>query len=142
TAAATGLVDVRAVAWHQYLTGALAAGRGQTRAATAAFAPLAARAPWLERGLLAAGAFFTAYPPRAEPLTAYNTLLAGVRYDERSAALWEAYALASIRAGLADFATDAREHVRELVPASEFATFDLRYAAAVAQARQAAAGFE
>ncbi len=141
-AAAAGLIDARAVAWHHYLTGALAAARGQTRAATAAFAPLAAQAPWLERGLLAAAAFFSEHPPRAEPLTAYNMLQAGVRYNERSPALWEAYALTSIRAGLADFAADAREHVRELVPAGEFATFEGRYAAAQAQARQAAAGFE
>lgn len=141
-AASVGLVDARAVAWHQYLTGALAASRGQTRAATAAFAPLAARAPWLERGLLAAGAFFTEYPPRAEPLTAYNTLLAGVRYHERAPALWEAYALSAIRAGLVEFADAAREHLRALLPPAEFATFDARYATALTDARQATAGFE
>ncbi len=134
--------DPRALAWHQYLTGALAAARGETRAATAAFAPLAARAPWLERGLLAAAAFFIEHPPRAEPLAAYNTLLTGVRYHETAPALWEAYALTAIRSGLVEFGADARERVRALRSAVEFATFEARYTAVLAEARQAAAGFE
>ena len=141
-AAASGFVDARAVAWHTYLTGALAAARGQTRAATAAFAPLAARAPWLERGLLAAADFFTKHPPRAEPLAAYNTLLAGIRYDERSAPLWEAYALAALRAGLAEDAAAARDHTLALLPAPEQAAFEGRYAAVQMEMRRAAAGFE
>ncbi len=137
-----GAADPRAAAWHQYLTGALAAARGQTRAATAAFASLATRAPWLERGVLAAAEFFTQHPPRADPMLAYNSLLAGVRYNEGSPALWEAYALTAIRSGLIEFATDAREHLRALLPAAEFATFDARYAAAMTDARKESAGFE
>ncbi len=134
--------EPRAAAWHQYLTGALAAATNQTRAATAAFASLPGRAPWLERGLLATADFFTRHPPRADPMAAYNTLLTGTRYHENSPALWEAYALASLRAGLMEFAADAREHLQGLLPPPDFATFDARYAAALAEARKASAGFE
>ncbi len=133
--------DTRAVAWHLYISGALAEARNDVKGATAAFAALPARAPWLERGLLAAAEFFTRHPPRAEPLAAYNTLLTGVKFNPQSAALWQAYAFASIRAGLMDFATDARDRAAELLPPAEAVTFNAQFDAAVTEARRAS-GFE
>ena len=73
---------------------------------------------------------------------AYNSLLTALRYNERAPALWEAYALTAIRSGLIEFSADAREKLRALLPAAEFATFDARYAAALADARRNSGGFE
>jgi cellulose synthase operon protein C len=135
------VTDNRSTAWHLYLTGALAAARNDVKAATAAFAALPGRAPWLERGTLAAAEFFTHHPPRANSLAAYNALLAGVRYNPQSAALWQAYAFACIRAGLMEFAADARDQAVRLLPATDAVTFNAQFDAAVREARRAS-GFE
>ena len=123
------------VAWHQYLTGALAAAQNRRRPATQAFASLARRAPWLERGLLVAADYLSQHPPQADSLAAYKTLLIGVRYNPRSVALWQAYALTSIRLGLVEFANDALTNLARLQPADELAVFQARYDALLRQTR-------
>lgn len=128
--------DPVAAAWHQYLSGALAVAQQQPKAALRAFNQFANRAPWLERGILAAAEFFEQHPPKTDAMAAYNTLLVGVHYNPRSVALWQAYALASLRLGLTDFAEDALKTLARLQAAPEFAIFRARYDAEKAKTRQ------
>lgn len=128
-------------AWHQYVTGLLAVAQQQPKAALRAFYRLPTRAPWLERGILAAADFLEQHPPKTDALAAYNALLVGVGYNRQSVPLWQAYALSCLRMGLTDFAEDALSNLARLQPAPEFAIFKARYDAARAQAHPAN-GFE
>lgn len=132
--------DPRAAAWHQYLTGALAAAEGQPADAERALASLPSRAPWLTRGILEAAAWLTRHPPAATPQAAYHALLAGVRYNPESAALWQAYALECAQQGLRDFGTDALDQLATLLTPDALATFRATYEAQLA-AHHPADGF-
>ena len=127
--------------WQLYLTGALAAAKDDNKAALAAFIALPARAPWLSRGLLTAAAWLTQHPPKANPLAAYETLLAGVRYHRASVPLWQAYALECAHQGFTDFGQNALDNLQRLQSAPAFATFRAVYETS-RQAARAADGFE
>ncbi|MBO0358719.1 hypothetical protein J0X19_12240 [Hymenobacter sp. BT186] len=109
-----------------YLKAALAASRKQSKQATQLYQQLVREAPFLEPGLLAAAEFYTS---QKEYLTAYSTLQAALEYNPESIALLKAYTLASVPAGLTEYAANSLEKLRVLLSPAEYATFRTIYLA-------------
>jgi hypothetical protein len=74
-----------------------------------------------EEVVLAAANFFDRYKPDQQ--VAYDILLSGITYNPYAVQLYKAYALESLDQGLYNYAEQAQETLRSLLPASEYATF-------------------
>ncbi|UYZ63277.1 tetratricopeptide repeat protein [Hymenobacter weizhouensis] len=122
-------------AYALYFQAALAEADQQPAEAARLYAQLVQQAPFVEAGLLAAADFYTR---RRDYAAAYNTLLRGIEYNPESAALLQAYVLASVPVGLTEYAAAPLEHLGALLSPADYATFQAQYEARRA-ARAAAA---
>ncbi|WP_022822517.1 hypothetical protein [Hymenobacter norwichensis] len=109
-----------------YLQAALASYQKQPKQATQLYQQLVRTAPYLEPGMLAAAAFYTS---QKEYLTAYSTLQAALEQNPESVSLLKAYVLASVPAGLTEYAANSLEKLRVLLSPAEYATFRTIYLA-------------
>jgi tetratricopeptide (TPR) repeat protein len=104
-----------------YFKARIAEARGRAEEAATSYEQALKMLLYDEEVVLAAANFFDKYKPDQE--VAYNILLSGITYNPYSAQLYKAYALESLDQGLYSYAEQAQETLRNLLPASEYATF-------------------
>jgi hypothetical protein len=103
-----------------YYQALLAQRNKNAKAATNLFNQLLQRAPWFEKGQLAAADFFV---NQKQPMRAYNLLLEAIGYNPRSVVLRKAYVKVALQQGLRDYALQGLEQLEPLVSPQEYLTF-------------------
>ncbi|WP_324676383.1 hypothetical protein [Hymenobacter sp. GOD-10R] len=121
-------------AYGLYYQAELAQLQQQPSKAARLYAQLSREAPYLEPAMLSAAAFYTA---QRNFTATYNLLQHALTANAQSAALLKAYAMATIPAGLGDYASAPLEELRTLLSPAEYATFrqqfEARHAAQLAE---------
>ncbi|WP_181305778.1 hypothetical protein [Rufibacter sp. XAAS-G3-1] len=103
-----------------YYQALLAQRNNNAKAATNLFNQLLQRAPWFEKGQLAAADFFIG---QKQPMRAYDLLLEGIGYNPTSVTLRKAYVKVALSQGLRDYALQGLEQLEPLVSPQEYLTF-------------------
>ncbi len=103
-----------------YYQALLAERNKNPKAATNLFNQLLQRAPWFEKGQLAAATFFV---NQKQPMRAYDLLLEGISYNPTSVVLRKTYIKVALNQGLRDYALQGLEQLEPLVSPQEYLTF-------------------
>lgn len=120
--------------YQLYYRAVLAQLQQQTAAATRLYAQLGREALTLEPAVLSAAAFYAA---QRNYTGAYSLLQRALEVNPQSVAILKAYAMATVPAGLSDYASTSLEELRTLLSPAEYATFrqqfDARHTAQLAE---------
>ena len=93
-----------------------------------------------EEALLAAANYFSRVQKNDNK--AYDVLLAGIKYNPFSAALYQAYIFNSIKLGFIDFAATAAEELRSLLTSEEYSAFRSVYEQKVLEKQATVPGWD
>ncbi|WP_380266759.1 tetratricopeptide repeat protein [Hymenobacter caeli] len=107
-----------------WLAQAQAAGPGP--AAAALYRRIVREAPFNEPAILGAARFYT---QRRDYPAAYDAVQAGLAENPAAPALLQAYVLAAVDTGLADYAAEALAKLRQQLPPAAFAALQAQFAA-------------
>ncbi|OUJ75543.1 hypothetical protein BXP70_05915 [Hymenobacter crusticola] len=113
-------------AYRWYYQAELAQLQRQPAKAARLYAQIGREAPYLEPAVLAAATFYTS---QRNFTATYNLLQQALLANPQSVALLKAYTMATIPAGLGDYAAAPLEELRTLLSPAEYATFRQQFEA-------------
>jgi len=117
-----------------YYRAVLARLQKQSATAERLYAQLGREAPFLEPAMVSAADYYT---EQRNYTAAYALLQQALAYNPQSVVLLKAFVMATVPAGLADYAAAPLEELRALLSPAEYATFrqqyDVRHAAQLAE---------